>query len=1046
MSEKGSQKAPQGPPQPPALGAKPAKMNRLHFLTAASRRFGSVIRIHPKLKRYLVTQPDEIKHVLLDNHQNYRQEVPKRPLMGHRSLTMASGDAWRQRRRLLQPLFHSQRLAGLSLHLETSAIETVERWRQPAETGEPVDVAQEMVRFSLEALIRTLFGPDGDNSDLRRSIHQAFDYFDARQRRGGLALPTFIPTPGNRRLKSALAEMRAFIDRLVAERRSDGQDHGDLLSMLIAAEDPQSGQTLDDVDLRDELMMLMVMGHMTTAAALTWTWHLLARHPVVTDRIYQELDAELGDRPPAESDLPRLPYLRQVIQEVLRLYPSTWSFLRRAVGDDVIGGFPIKAGSVVVVCPYVTHRLDALWPNPEIFDPERFSPERSAGRHKCAYLPFGSGPRSCIAASFAQMEMPLVVARVAQAYRMAPVSQDRVEIVSNITIMPKGGLPMKLTPRSADVAFTPAASPAVRGEAVVDGPELGIKTLADLFLNLAERPDAGTLRYRADAGWASQSTSDLAGRVRGLAAGLRQLGIEPGDRVALVAGNSPDWVATDLATVALGAVLVPIDPALPLKETAHLIEASGARAIFADTRDRLDGLSELAGISETARVLVGERATDDGATDLETLIENGTASADEVDALARERKPDDPATLLFPLGGNEEGVLLTHGQLAASVGSLAQTLPVEERHVALCSRSLASPGERALNLLYLIKGATVAYAESPATVDQDLVEIRPHVFSAIPGVLKTVMNRVYDGVRTSALPRQIAFRVSVNVGRRALPQRLSGKTAGLGLTMADRAVFAGIRDQLGGRAEIIVAAGPPVSQGWITFLWAAGIPIYEGYELAEVGSYATMNVPGAIRLETAGRPLPGIEVRIAADGEILLRGPVIAESVSVDSEGWFATGSVGRLDSDGYLRLAGRKADLVTTNSGSEISPMLIERLLATSHFVRNALVYAVPDGPPVALLVPDFEVLDHVAKAHGFVAEPEELIKAPRVRAIFDSEIENFNATMEGEEQVRTWDLIAADLSVGAGDLTPVGTPRHAAHETYRPIAERLIAAQRES
>lgn len=439
--------APEGARRPPVAVRPRRILDTPRFLVGTMRRHGDVVCLDPKRNRYLITRPDDLKHVLQDNHLNYRHLIPARPLMGHESLTMSSGDAWRQRRRLMQPLFHPQRLSRLAPRMSAAVTGMLERWRGAAASGEPLDAAQEMVRLSLEALIATFFGDDADQA-LTRAANDAFEYFDARLRRRGFALPRFLPTPLNRRLKHALGTMQGLISRIIAERRRRPEDRGDLLSMLMLAEDPQSGESLNDRQLLDELMMLLVMGHMNTAMALTWTWYALSKHPHVERRLHRELATVLDGRSPTVEDLPRLTYARRVIEEVLRLYPPSWLFSRGARDRDVIGGYEIPAGSKIQISPYVTHRRPDLWPNPEGFDPERFHPERASGRHRYAYLPFGGGPRSCIASSFATMEISLVVATVAEIYRLDLLPEQPIAMQAAITLQPRDGLRMTLYERN----------------------------------------------------------------------------------------------------------------------------------------------------------------------------------------------------------------------------------------------------------------------------------------------------------------------------------------------------------------------------------------------------------------------------------------------------------------------------------------------------------------------------------------------------------------------------------------------------------------------
>jgi cytochrome P450 len=233
---------------------------------------------------------------------------------------------------------------------------------------------------------------------------------------------------------------------IVEQRRRDGTGHHDLLSMLLAARDEETGEGMSDAQLRDEMVTLIVAGHETVASALTWAWYLLAQHPDAERRLHDELAAVLGVRPPAVQDLPTLPYTRMVVEETLRLYPPAWLITRRALKTDEIGGYGIPAGALVVVSPYLTHRHPSFWENPERFEPERFAPERSE-RPRFAYFPFGGGPRLCIGNNFALMEAQLVLAAVAQRYRLELARNTPVEVVPGVTLRPRGGLPVRLHKR-----------------------------------------------------------------------------------------------------------------------------------------------------------------------------------------------------------------------------------------------------------------------------------------------------------------------------------------------------------------------------------------------------------------------------------------------------------------------------------------------------------------------------------------------------------------------------------------------------------------------
>ena len=316
------------------------------------------------------------------------------------------------------------------------------RWRART-SSEPLDVATEMMGLTLSIVGRTLFSTDLGADQLGRAFTHVLEESN-RRLLTLLSLPDFIPTASNRALRQTLAVLDAAVYGLISQRR-EGRTRGeDLLAMLMAAQDADTGERMTDVQLRDETMTLLLAGHETTANALAWLWHLLSHHPEVEARARAAVDTVLERRAPGAQDVPRLRYLTQVIEETLRLYPPAWIMARQPVKEDVLGGVSLPASPrvIVVTAPWVLHHNPQLWPEPERFDPERFSPERSAGRPRYAFMPFGGGQRPCIGNSFAMMEATLVAAHVLQHFRLRAVPGHTVEPEPLVTLRPRGGLPM----------------------------------------------------------------------------------------------------------------------------------------------------------------------------------------------------------------------------------------------------------------------------------------------------------------------------------------------------------------------------------------------------------------------------------------------------------------------------------------------------------------------------------------------------------------------------------------------------------------------------
>jgi cytochrome P450 len=442
-----------GPRGAPIVGClRTFRADPLKFLVETARAYGPVAHLPLGLvEAYLVSQPGGVKRVLQDNSENYGRQT-----RGFQALRMTLGSGlitedgafWKRQRRLAQPAFHKARLAAFGDIMARAANEMTERLRAQATQGQPIDVAPEMSRVTLAILGRSLFSLDLDGAAeavgqavvvvLRHTIETVHAL---------IPLPRALPTPRNRRFAAALRTLDKVVMDSIAERRRDGVDRGDLLSMLLAARDEETGEGMTDRQLRDEVMTLMLAGHETTAMTLCWTLYLLSRHPAARRTLEAEVDRVLGGRVPSTEDLPRLPYTRMVIEEAMRLYPPAWGVTRSIAHDDEIDGFAVPAGAIVIVSPYTTHRDEALWPNPEGFDPDRFDAARESARPRYAYFPFGGGPHLCIGAGFAMMEAQIILATLAQRLRLDLVPGHPVEVEPLVTLRPRHGIQMTLHPR-----------------------------------------------------------------------------------------------------------------------------------------------------------------------------------------------------------------------------------------------------------------------------------------------------------------------------------------------------------------------------------------------------------------------------------------------------------------------------------------------------------------------------------------------------------------------------------------------------------------------
>jgi cytochrome P450 len=423
----------------------------LQFLAGLQKHYGDISQFRLLIwPTVFINHPDYIKHVLQDNHRNYDKSVHLfeigKPLLGNGLITAAGGNDWLRQRRLVQPAFHRSRIAALATLITDATSGMLKQWDTYAHERQVFDIAEEMGNLTLQILSKALFNVDisAKTNKFGRAFSQAnaflIDYFYMP------FPPLFVRTPHNRHFWLAVQTMDTIAYEIIQDRRLHQKDVGDLLSMLLNAVD-ESGQKMDDNQLRDEIKTLLVAGHETSSVALAWTWYLLTQHPKVEERLYAELDQILAGRMPTVEDLPQLHYTRMVLEEAMRLYPPAWQLMRRTIEDDEIDGYHIPANSSMLWSTYFSHRHPDFWEKPEQFYPEHFSAEGSAKRPRHAYMAFGSGPRICIGNTFAMTEMQLILATIAQRYRVSLASGHRVESESLLTLRPKNGVLVSIESR-----------------------------------------------------------------------------------------------------------------------------------------------------------------------------------------------------------------------------------------------------------------------------------------------------------------------------------------------------------------------------------------------------------------------------------------------------------------------------------------------------------------------------------------------------------------------------------------------------------------------
>jgi cytochrome P450 len=416
----------------------------LAFYTRCAREYGDVAGFRFTTRQiYLLSHPDFIEDVLVTHNDCFRKNYLLRilaPLLGE-GVLISEGDFWLRQRRLLQPAFARQRIHAYGAAMVRQTERMLEAW-QPGTTR---DLHEDLMALTLAIVAETLFGAhvEAATAVVGPALDEVRDYF-IRRMTGLLPLPLSWPTPANRRLKKAIADLDAIIYDFIARRRASGEDRGDLLSMLLQARDEDDGTQMTDRQVRDEAMTLFLAGHETTAIALSWICYLLARDPGAFDLLHTELRQVLAGRAPTVADLPRLKFTEMVVLEGMRLYPPAYIIGREAVAECVIGGYRVRPGTTVLMSQWVVQRDPRFFPEPEAFKPERWANDLQKRLPKYAYFPFGGGPRLCIGNTFAMMEAVLVLATVAQRYRFVPVSAEPVVPQPTVTLRPRGGMDLRV--------------------------------------------------------------------------------------------------------------------------------------------------------------------------------------------------------------------------------------------------------------------------------------------------------------------------------------------------------------------------------------------------------------------------------------------------------------------------------------------------------------------------------------------------------------------------------------------------------------------------
>jgi long-chain acyl-CoA synthetase len=592
---------------------------------------------------------------------------------------------------------------------------------------------------------------------------------------------------------------------------------------------------------------------------------------------------------------------------------------------------------------------------------------------------------------------------------------------------------------------------------------MDFETLNQLISRAARKyrkPDA--LLYKKDGAWKPLSSERWLERAEDLALGLDALGVRRGDRVAILSENRLEWFLADSALQILGAVNVPIYCTLTPHQIAYILRDSGSKVVFASDALQQKKIAEIRkDLEALERVVTFDPAVDGSSIALETLEATGAKERERAPSRAAELasavSPSDLASIVYTSGttGDPKGVMLTHANFVSNVKASLEVLPVASADVALSALPYSHVFERLVALyLYPTAGVTVAIAPSIDTVIENLGEIRPTVMTMVPRFYEKMYARVQESAAQGSPTKRKIFAWAFAVGREHGEYRLRNESPPLGLALrfklAEALVFRKLYARLGGRLRFFVSGSAPLSKEIADFFWAAGITILEGYGLTETSPVISVNRPGRMRFGTVGQAISGVEVEIAKDGEILARGPNVMKGYFnrpqetrevIDSRGFFHTGDIGVLDSDGYLTITDRKKDIIVTSGGKNIAPQLLEGRLKTNAYIAEVVVVGNRRSFASALIVPDFEKLIPWCREKAIPAESREaMARHPGVHAFIMEQVETVNGEFAQYERIKRIAILADEFTIERGDLTPTMKVRRSVIESrYKHLIDEL-------
>jgi len=588
---------------------------------------------------------------------------------------------------------------------------------------------------------------------------------------------------------------------------------------------------------------------------------------------------------------------------------------------------------------------------------------------------------------------------------------------------------------------------------------MAVDTLSKAFWRSVEQHgEKPALLVKREKQYRPITYTELGRRVYAFARALHELGVRKGDRVSILSENCPEWAITDWATLCLGAITVPIYPTLTAPQVQEILCDSEPKVLVVSDKKQLRKACEaVEGTGLNPQMICIEPDSGSETPSFEQMLNQpGALTESELRAMVESSQPDDIITFIYTSGttGEPKGAMLTHRNLISNIEAVLQIIDCRPDDLFLSFLPLSHVFERmGGHFLPIYAGLTIAYAESLFTLANDIVEVKPTLMLGVPRFYASVMDRILASARQMPPLRQKLFYRTLEVGKVYSRCVREGRSVPLGIRLQhavlDKLVAAKIRERVGGRLRFFVSGGAALPKEVAEFFHAFGILILEGYGLTETSPVLTVNPPSAPRFGSVGKPIPGVEITIAEDGEILARGPNImlgyykkpeATAAAIDPDGWFHTGDVGYMDADGYLYITDRKKDILVLANGKNVAPQPIENMLKQSELVQEAVVYGDGMSAPVALIVPNIDALRAFAKQEGIEADGDALLNHDAVQKRFRQELERVNRELADFQRVKSFRLISKPFSIETGELTPtLKVKRRVVAEKYAHLLQEM-------